>query len=117
MKDGVPSHRQTVVLPSELCTHLGGFLGDRTTGPVFVRCGGRRISTRQVQRRIAMWLERAGVKRGGTAHSLRHRFAIRLYQRTGDIYLVQQALGHRSIASTTVYARADRSRLAAAVGA
>ena len=64
-----------------------------------------------------MWVTQAGVNRRATVHSLRHRFAIRLYQRTGDIYLVQQALGHRSIASTTVYARVDRSRLAAAMGA
>jgi integrase/recombinase XerC len=110
-------HRQMVVLPKGLCAHLRDYLGDRTAGPLFPGRGGGRISTRQVQRRLAMWLERAGVKRGATVHSLRHHFAIRLYRATGDIYLVQQALGHRSIASTTVYARADRSRLAAAIGA
>ena len=38
-----------------------------------------------------------------------------VYQRTGDISLVQQALGHRSIASSTIYARSDVSRLEAAM--
>lgn len=37
-------------------------------------------------------------------HSLRHTFAIRLYQKTKDIRLVQVALGHRNIANTMVYA-------------
>ncbi|MEM7205984.1 MAG: tyrosine-type recombinase/integrase [Planctomycetota bacterium] len=37
-----------------------------------------------------------------TLHSLRHRFAMRLYRCTCDLYLVKQALGHRSIMSTTV---------------
>lgn len=37
-------------------------------------------------------------------HSLRHTFAVRLYERTRDIRLVQIALGHRSINSTMVYA-------------
>lgn len=37
-------------------------------------------------------------------HSLRHTFAIQLYQRTHDIRLVQVALGHRSISNTMIYA-------------
>lgn len=37
-------------------------------------------------------------------HSLRHTFAIELYQKTKDIRLVQVALGHRNIANTMVYA-------------
>ena len=109
--------QQLVVLPGGLCEHLREYLGDRSAGPLFLGRGGRRISTRHVQRRLALWLARAGVKRRATVHSLRHRFAIRLYQRSGDIYLVQQALGHRSIASTTMYARVDRGRLTAAISA
>lgn len=37
-------------------------------------------------------------------HATRHTFAIRLYEKTKDIRLVQSALGHRSISSTMVYA-------------
>ena len=37
-------------------------------------------------------------------HSLRHTFAIELYQRTRDLRLVQVALGHRNIQNTMVYA-------------
>lgn len=37
-------------------------------------------------------------------HSLRHTFAIELYQKTKDIRLVQVALGHRNIANTMIYA-------------
>lgn len=107
--------RQTVVLPKNLCAHLLDYIGDRATGPLFPGRGGQRITVRHVQRRIALWLDRAAVTRRSTVHSLRHRFAIRLYRRTGDLLLVQQALGHRSIASTTVYARADQGRLAAAL--
>ena len=116
LRSGKGDCRQTVVLPKELCAHLLDYLGDRTTGPLFRGRNGQRISTRHVQLRIALWLERAGVTRRATVHSRRHRFAIQLYRKTGDLLLVQQALGHRSIASTTVYARADQSRLAAALG-
>lgn len=39
-----------------------------------------------------------------TFHSLRHTFAIQLYQKTKDLRLVQTALGHRSISNTMIYA-------------
>jgi integrase/recombinase XerC len=37
-------------------------------------------------------------------HSLRHTFAILLYQKTKDLRLVQVALGHRNITNTMIYA-------------
>lgn len=36
-------------------------------------------------------------------HSLRHTFAIELYRRTKDIYLVKAALGHKSLNNTMIY--------------
>ena len=44
-------------------------------------------------------------------HSLRHAFATRLYQKTGDLYLVQRALGHRQITTTEIYARVSDETL------
>jgi integrase len=69
-----------------------------------------------MQRRLASWLAKAGVQ-GRSAHALRHTYAMRIYGETGDLQLTQQALGHASITSTVIYARVDRSRLRAAVGA
>jgi integrase/recombinase XerC len=37
-------------------------------------------------------------------HSLRHTFAMRVYDRTKDIRLVQKSLGHSSIQNTMIYA-------------
>lgn len=36
-------------------------------------------------------------------HGLRHTFAIELYKKTKDIFLVKMALGHKSIRNTMVY--------------
>ncbi len=83
-------------------------------GPVFL-AGGRRISIRHVQRRLAGWFEQAGIA-DKSAHSLRHSFATGLLART-DLRLVQAALNHASIVSTTIYVAVDRARLRAAVGA
>lgn len=102
------------VLPASAAAQLRQLIGEQSTGPVFV-AGDKRVSLRNVQRRIAQWLAAAGIK-GRSAHSLRHSFATALLGRTGDLRLVQAAMGHRSIVSTTIYAAMDKGRLRAAVG-
>ena len=56
-------------------------------------------------------MKKAGVERPAWPLSLRHSMAQSLYNRTGDLFLVQAALHHRSIVSTMVYARPDERRL------
>ncbi|MEQ1635032.1 MAG: tyrosine-type recombinase/integrase [Planctomycetota bacterium] len=99
----------TVVLPKDLATRIRGFLGQWDTGPLFHR-DGRRLSVRHAQRVIGRLLATAGI-RGRSAHALRHTFATDLLARTGNLRLVQAALNHASIASTTVYAQVDREGL------
>ena len=85
------------------------------TGPVFQGRAGERLSVRHVQRRFRMWRQRAGVSRAVSPHSLRHTFATRLYERTGDVLIVKEALGHRAIGSTIVYAQVSQHRLRVAL--
>jgi len=107
---------ERVVLSAAVADHLRAFVGNRVTGPLFVGRGARRVTARHVQRRFVWWLGRAGVARGASTHSLRHTFATQLYRRTGDVLLVKEALRHRSVASTLVYARCgDEGRLRAAM--
>jgi integrase/recombinase XerC len=63
----------------------------------------KRIATRQIQRRLDQWIVKAGISKRITPHSLRHSFATGLYARTSNILVVQQALGHASIATTQIY--------------
>ena len=86
-------------------------MGDRQEGPLFTTSSGRRVSIRQAQRRFRQWRDQAGISSTAKPHALRHTFAQRLYRATSDLFLVQAALHHRSVTSTTVYARADDSRL------
>ncbi len=102
--------QERVIVCRELFDHLVGFVADRGEGPLFTTRDGGRICARQAQRRIEGWLRRAGIAKG-SAHSLRHSFALRLYARCGDVLLVKEALRHRSIASTLVYARPRQADL------
>ena len=62
-----------------------------------------RLSERQVSRRLDYWLDRAGIDKEISPHGLRHTFATHLYSRTGDILVVQRALGHRDLSTTQIY--------------
>jgi site-specific recombinase XerD len=105
----------SVLLPKAIAEKLAAFVSTRPTGPLFM-AGDRRLSVRHAQRRLAGWLAAAKVT-GKSAHSLRHTFATTLLARTGDLRMVQLALNHQSIVSTTCYATVDRARLRAVVGA
>ncbi len=103
-----------VLLDKAIVAHLRAFVHRRAEGPLFTGASGKPLTTRQVRRRLADWLGRAGV-RHASPHALRHTFATNLYSRTEDILLVRDALRHRSLQSTMVYARGDDARLRAAL--
>lgn len=48
---------------------------------------------------------------GWNGHTLRHRFATEVYQANPDLLALKDLLGHASVATTQIYARADVARL------
>jgi integrase/recombinase XerD len=57
----------------------------------------------------------AGLNGKLATHSLRKSFAQRLYEKTSDIYMVQELLGHRNIATTQNYLGVNYADARAAV--
>jgi len=79
---------------------------------LFLGRSGKRLSPREVQRRIKGWAMAAGLSLDVHPHMLRHSFASHLLQSSGDLRAVQEMLGHASIASTQVYTHLDFQHLA-----
>ena len=79
---------------------------------MFTGRGGRRLSPRSIQQRLAGWAIRQGLSRHVHPHMLRHSFASHVLQSSGDLRAVQEMLGHASIASTQVYTHLDFQALA-----
>ncbi len=104
-----------VFLSTAIRSTFSTFLDHRAAGPIFASREGKRISARHAQRRIRRWREAAGVSSSVTAHTMRHTFGQRLYDRTRDLLLVKAALRHRSITSTLTYAHASEEGLRAAL--
>ena len=105
-KGGAP---QVKFLKTGLRTLLRGYLTERKKRgsgdcqALFLSARETRLSQRQIANRLAHWLGKAGIDKQLSPHALRHTFATHLYAKTGDLLLVQRALGHRDIVTTQVY--------------
>jgi len=105
-----------VIVPSAQAEILRAIIGPRTTGPIFPASHGGPMSTRSAASRLQYWARRAGVQ-NASPHRLRHHFATRLLESSGNLALVQHALMHKSIASTLVYTMISDERLRNAIEA
>lgn len=75
---------------------------------LFICQGNHRISVRAVENRFKAIAKDTGKKI--TPHKMRATCATRLYEQTGDIYLVQQQLGHSNIENTKRYTMVSEQR-------
>jgi len=102
---------ERVFMPESFIPLLVEYLATVRSGALFRNGAGERMSARHAARRLAGYFAKTGLRRVAGTHVLRHTFAVRLYQLTRDVFLVREALLHRSIMSTMAYAQRDEGRL------
>ncbi|WP_041394583.1 tyrosine recombinase XerC [Photobacterium profundum] len=79
---------------------------------LFVSKLGTRISTRNVQKRMAEWGQKQAVSSHINPHKLRHSFATHMLESSGDLRAVQELLGHANLSTTQIYTHLDFQHLA-----
>ena len=86
--------------------HCERYPDTEKTRPLFPSRNGQGqqpMSRRTAHDVLKVAFEAAGLNGHLATHSLRKSFAQRLYDRTGDIFAVQEMLGHKSVATTQKY--------------
>jgi site-specific recombinase XerD len=81
---------------------------------IFLNHEGNPIGVRGLRYRIDRLCRIAGLPEGVSPHTLRHSFATHLLDGGADLRVVQELLGHESLATTQVYTHVSAARLRAA---
>ena len=103
---GKGGRERIVPLPAS----IGRTLADVEKGYVFPGADHGHLSPRYVCKLLTELMPD-----GWTMHTLRHRFATRLYALRSDLLMVQEALGHANPNTTRRYIQYDRGRMRAAM--
>lgn len=82
---------RTMILKKRECEYL------------FVSKKGSYINRKSVWRLLNHYMERTGIKKKVTPHTLRHSFATHLIENHADLKAVQELLGHIDISTTQIY--------------
>ena len=96
---------KTIEAIDEWMTERDYFPVDIITNALFVTRRGKRISGDDIASMLKKYTE--GIGKHISPHKMRSTCATNLYDKTSDIYLVQEVLGHSNIANTRRYARVN----------
>lgn len=92
--------------------HLEARRSIKTESPsLFINTSGQRLSTQGITNVIARVRQAARIKRHVTPHMLRHTVATLLLRNDVDIRVVQEFLGHASIATTQRYTHITKEHM------
>jgi site-specific recombinase XerD len=91
-----------------------GARDDATGGALFLNHTGTALGVRGMRYRLEQLRVAAHLPEGVSPHTLRHSFATHLLDGGADLRVVQELLGHESLATTQIYTHVSPNRLRAA---
>ena len=87
-------------------------LASRTSrAALFLNTRGGRLTRQSCARLLSTHVKAAGIGRRVTLHTLRHSFATHLLEGGADVRVVQELLGHASVATTQIYTLVTKEHL------
>jgi integrase/recombinase XerD len=84
---------------------------DTRTQALFLTGYGGPFNPDVLSRMVSAWLTKAGLKRKGCCHVLRHTCATHMLENGADIRFIQQLLGHEKLDTTAIYTEVSIKQL------
>lgn len=88
-----------------------GFATAKSRAALFLNQRGGRLTRQGVSQLLGRHVRAAGIRRRVTPHTLRHSFATHLLEGGADVRVVQELLGHASVATTQIYTLVTKEHL------
>jgi len=83
----------------------------KTGGEIFISVRGHALTPARIWQLVRYYAKAAGIEESIHPHQLRHSFATHLLAGGADLRIIQEMLGHASIATTQIYTQVDRGQL------
>ncbi len=114
-------NKQYIYFSDEVSALLSDYIAERKYSglymsdedPLFVTLKNQRLSIRAIQVLVEKYTDSALPQKGKriSPHKLRSSFAMEFYDSTKDILALQKKLGHASITTTNIYAKATNKKM------
>lgn len=112
IKSGKGKKDRMMIIPSSINEELKKYIQSKAiTGYLFTNSKGDPLNQRTIQHLFKKLINKIGIKKEVSCHSLRHSYATHLYEAGTDIRTIQILLGHSDLSTTQIYTQVSTTQL------